>query len=88
MKPKDDACGGDKYAWREARRRQSSARICVEHTIAELRQWAPLRRFTGRREMYAETHIAIACLVSDRAAKRPSRPRTSTELVLARGTDC
>ncbi|MFC9246230.1 hypothetical protein ACFT7S_20205 [Streptomyces sp. NPDC057136] len=67
-----------KYAGREARRRQSSARICVEHTNAELRQWAPLRRFTGRRETYAETHIAIACLVSDKAAKRPSRPRTST----------
>lgn len=83
-KPTDDACAGDKYAWREARRRQSSARICVEHTNAELRQWAPLRRFTGRRETYAETHIAIACLVSDRAAKRPSRTRTSTELVLAR----
>ncbi|MFD6938034.1 MULTISPECIES: transposase family protein [Streptomyces] len=36
--PKGDACDGDKYAWREARRRQSSARICVEHTNAELRQ--------------------------------------------------
>jgi hypothetical protein len=54
----------------------------------ELRQWAPLRRFTGRRETYAETHIAIACLVSDRAAKRPSRPRTSSELVLARTIAC
>ncbi|WP_405690460.1 transposase family protein [Streptomyces sp. NBC_00057] len=86
--PKDNACDGDKYAWREARRRQSSARICVEHTNAELRQWAPLRRFTGRRETHAETHIAIACLVSDRAAKRPSRPRTNTELVLARTIAC
>ncbi|MFC8126405.1 transposase family protein [Streptomyces sp. NPDC057302] len=30
-KPKDEVCDGDKYAWREARRRQSSARVCVEH---------------------------------------------------------
>ncbi|MFB6963011.1 hypothetical protein ACFCYB_40135, partial [Streptomyces sp. NPDC056309] len=62
--------------------------ICVEHTNAELRQWAPLRRFTGRRETYAETHLAIAGLVSDRAARRPTRRETSTELVLARGTTC
>lgn len=87
-KPKDEACDGDKRAWREGRRRQSSARICVEHTNAELRQWAPLRRFTGRRETYAETHLAIAGLVSDRAARRPTRRETSTELVLARGAAC
>lgn len=83
-KPKDTACDGDKRAWTEARRRQSSARICVEHTHAELRQWAPLRRFTGRRETYSETHLAIAALVSDRSAKRPTRRWTSTELVLVR----
>ncbi|MFF8911705.1 transposase family protein [Streptomyces olivaceoviridis] len=83
-KPKGDACDGDKYAWREMRRRQSSDRICVEHTNAELRQWAPLRRFTGRREMYAETHLAIAGLISDRAARRPTRRRASTEIVLVR----
>ncbi|MGW3829085.1 transposase family protein [Streptomyces sp. NPDC005071] len=86
-KPRKDACDGDKYAWREARRRQSSARICVEHTNAELRQWAPLRRFTGRRESYGETHAAIAGLVSDRAAKRPTRRRTSTELGRVPGSD-
>ncbi|MFE7112557.1 transposase family protein [Streptomyces sp. NPDC057575] len=86
--PKDDACDGDKRAWSEARRRQSSARICVEHTNAELRQWAPLRRFTGRREIYAETHLAIAGLVSDRPAQRPTRRRTSTELVLVRNSTC
>ncbi|WP_406300792.1 transposase family protein (plasmid) [Embleya sp. NBC_00888] len=44
-KPKDDVCDGDRYAWREARRRQFSARICVEHTNAELRQWAPAEFF-------------------------------------------
>ncbi|MFI5816775.1 transposase family protein [Streptomyces sp. NPDC051643] len=37
----DEACDGNRYAWQEARRRQSSARICVEHTNAELRRWAP-----------------------------------------------
>jgi hypothetical protein len=48
-KPKDEACDGDKYAWRETRQRRSSARICVEHTNAELRRRAPLRRFVARR---------------------------------------
>ncbi|UQA90556.1 hypothetical protein [Streptomyces halobius] len=46
------------------------------------------RRFTGRRETYAETHLAIAGLVSDRTARRPTRRETSTELVLARDTAC
>ncbi|MFD7972099.1 transposase family protein [Streptomyces clavifer] len=85
-KPADKACDGDTYAWRETRRRQSSARICVEHSNAELRQWAPLRRFTGRRETYAETHLAIAGLVSDRSAQRATRRQTSTELVLVSDT--
>ncbi|WP_406309096.1 transposase family protein [Streptomyces sp. NBC_00623] len=87
-KPKNEACDGDKRAWHEARRHQSSARICVEHTNAELRQWAPLRRFTGRREIYEETHLAIAGLVSDRSAQRPNRRRTSTALILVRNGAC
>ncbi|WTJ47359.1 transposase [Streptomyces atratus] len=87
-KPAEDACDGDKRAWREMRRRQSSARICVEHTNAEYKQWRPLQRYTGRRETYAETHLAIASLVSDRSARRPTRRRTNTELVLARNTVC
>ncbi|MEK2479713.1 transposase family protein [Streptomyces noursei] len=81
-KPKDDACDGEMRAWHEARHRQSSARICVEHANAELRQWAPMRRFTGRRDTYDQTHRAIAALISDRAAKRPTRHDHSTELVL------
>ncbi|MGW6412650.1 transposase family protein [Streptomyces vinaceus] len=80
-KLKDDAPEGDKRAWREARRRQSSARIRVEHTNAEYKQWRPLQRYTGRREDYAETHLAITGLVSDRPARRATRRRTSTELV-------
>jgi hypothetical protein len=87
-KPKEDACDGDQRAWREARRRQSSARICVEHTNAELRQWAPMRRFTGPRESFPETQRAIAGLISDRASRRPTRREHSTELVLARTAAC
>ncbi|MFF9569866.1 transposase family protein [Streptomyces sp. NPDC014685] len=87
-KPKDDAPLGEHYAWREQRRRQSSRRICVEHTNAEFKQWRPLQRFTGRRETHAEPHLAIAGLVSDRSARRATRRKTSTELVLARQTAC
>ncbi|MEV7479430.1 transposase family protein [Streptomyces halstedii] len=83
-KPKGDAPLGEHYAWQEMRRRQSSARICVEHTNAELRQWRPLQRYTTRREDYAETHCAIASLVSDRSAHRPTHRELSTALVLAR----
>ncbi|MEK2478979.1 transposase family protein [Streptomyces noursei] len=79
--PKDDAPLGERYAWREERRRQSSSRICVEHTIAEEKKWRPLQRYLGRREYYAETHAAIAGLVSDHAARRPTRRRTGAELV-------
>jgi hypothetical protein len=87
-KPRDDAGEGDKRAWREARRRQSSRRIVVEHTNAELKQWHPLQRYTGRRATYAETHLAIAAHVSDRAARRTTRHRHSTDIVLARQTSC
>lgn len=44
------------YGWREHKRRQSSRRIRVEHANAEVRQWRPLQRYTGRRETYGETH--------------------------------
>ncbi|MFB7083611.1 transposase [Streptomyces sp. NPDC056308] len=65
-RPKDDAPPGEHHARREQRRRQSSQRICVEHTNAECTQWRALQRFTGRRETRAETHLAIAGIVSDR----------------------
>lgn len=87
-KPKEDAPQGDHLAWREHRRRQSSRRICVEHAQAELKQWRPLQRYTGRQDAYAETHLAIAGLVSDRAAARATRRKPSTELVLARQAAC
>ncbi|MGW1803026.1 hypothetical protein ACWCQN_46230 [Streptomyces sp. NPDC001984] len=53
-----------------------------------MRQWRPLQRYTARRETYAETHRAIAGLVCDRAARRPTRPVHSTELVLTRQAAC
>ncbi|MFE2936103.1 transposase [Streptomyces sp. NPDC059278] len=87
-KPKDKAPLGENYAWREARRRQSSARICVEHAIGEEKKWRPLQWYLGRRDSYTETHAAIAGLVSDRAARRPTRRHTSTELVLAWKAAC
>ncbi|WP_331756163.1 transposase (plasmid) [Streptomyces anulatus] len=87
-KPKDKVPLGENYAWREARRRESSARICVEHTIGEEKKWRPLQRYLGRRDSYAETHAAIAGLVSDRAARRPTRRHTSTELVPAWKAAC
>ncbi|MFE7244677.1 transposase family protein [Streptomyces sp. NPDC057580] len=84
----DNAPLSERFGWREMRRRQSSRRICVEHANAEHRQWRPLQRYTGRRETYGDTHRAIAGLVSDRAAKRATRRRTSTELVPVSTTAC
>ncbi|WP_240805278.1 hypothetical protein [Streptomyces sp. A1547] len=55
-----------------------------KHTNGEFKQWRSLQRFTGRRETYVETHLAIAGLVSDRSARRATRRNTGTELVLAR----
>jgi hypothetical protein len=78
-KPPKDAPAEQIAAYKQARTRQSSRRICVEqssrricveHAIAEHKQWRPLQRYIGRREAYAQTHLAIAGLVSDRAARR------------------
>ena len=69
-KPAKDASAQEVTVWEEARKEQSSERICVEHTNAEHKQWRPLQRYLGRREYYDETHLAIACLVSDRTAER------------------
>ncbi|MFJ4575545.1 transposase family protein [Streptomyces sp. NPDC088846] len=87
-KPGEDAGDGEHRAWREAKRRQSSARICIEHTNAELKKWRPLQRYTGCRATYGETQAAIASLVSDRSARRPTRRRTSTALVPVHTTTC
>jgi hypothetical protein len=68
LKPKKDAPPEDLAAWEEARTKQSSERICVEHANAEHKQWRPLQRWIGRREYFDQTYQAIASLVSDRAA--------------------
>jgi hypothetical protein len=53
-----------------ARKQQSSRRICIEHAIAEPKQWRTLQRYTGRREYFEDTALAIGGLVSDRCANR------------------
>jgi hypothetical protein len=70
LKPKKDATAEETAAYEEQRHRQSSERICVEHANAELKQWRPLQRYLGRRDDFDETFLAIAGLVSDRAAER------------------
>ncbi len=70
LKPKKDAPPEEVAAWDEARHRQSSERICVEHANAEHKQWRTLQRYLGRRENFDETYMAVAGLVSDRAAER------------------
>jgi len=54
----------------QARHAQSSTRICVEHAIADSKNWRSLQRWTGRRQYLPETIQAIGSLVSDRAAAR------------------
>ena len=70
LKPKKDAPPEETAAWNEQRHRQSSERICVEHANAEHKQWRALQRYLGRREDFDETYMAVAGLVSDRAAER------------------
>jgi DDE superfamily endonuclease/Helix-turn-helix of DDE superfamily endonuclease len=69
-KPASDAMPEDTAAWEQARHAQSPARICVEHAIADSKNWRPLQRWLGRRDALPETILAIGSLVSDRAATR------------------
>ena len=69
-KPSKDAPAKQIAVYEAARKQQSSRRICVEHAIAEPKGWRSLQRWIGRREYYAQTHLAVAGLVSDRAARR------------------
>jgi hypothetical protein len=69
-KPGKDARPEETIHWEQNRHQQSSQRICIEHAIAEPKQWRPLQRYLGRREHFQETALAIAGLVSDRAAAR------------------
>jgi hypothetical protein len=70
LKPKKDAAPEETAAYETERHRQSSERICVEHANAEHKQWRVLQRYLGRREEFDETYLAVAGLVSDRAAER------------------
>jgi DDE superfamily endonuclease/Helix-turn-helix of DDE superfamily endonuclease len=70
LKPGKDATPQETAAYEEQRHKQSSERICVEHANAEFKQWRPLQRFTGRRDEFEETFLAIGGLISDRAAER------------------
>jgi hypothetical protein len=69
-KPRKDAPPEETARWEQERHQQSSQRICIEHAIAEPKQWRSLQRWIGRREYFQETALAIAGLVSDRAAAR------------------
>jgi hypothetical protein len=70
LKPKKDATAEETATYETQRHQQSSERICVEHANAEHKQWRPLQRYLGRREDFDETFLAVAGLVSDRAAER------------------
>jgi len=70
LPPAKDAPAEVLATYQQARTQQSSRRICVEHAIAEHKQWRTLQRYLGRRDAYPETYLAIAGLVSDRAARR------------------
>ncbi len=69
-KPGKDATSGQVTEREAARKQQSSRRICIEHAIAEPKQWRTLQRYTGRREYFHDTALAIGGLVSDRCADR------------------
>jgi hypothetical protein len=69
-KPKTGAVPSQVIGREAARKQQSSRRICIEHAIAEPKQWRTLQRYIGRREHFADTALAIAGLVSDRTAER------------------
>jgi hypothetical protein len=69
-KPGKDASPEEISAWKTARKAQSASRICVEHAIAEPKQWRSMQRWISRRENFAPSARAIAGLVSDRSAIR------------------
>ena len=69
-KPPKDAAPEQIAGYEQCRKAQSSQRICVEHAIAEPKQWRPLQRCIGRREYFEETMHASTALVSDRCAER------------------
>jgi hypothetical protein len=69
-KPGKDAPPDRVNTWEQERHQQSRERICIEHAIAEPKQWRTLQRYIGRRGHLDDTAQAIAGLVSDRSADR------------------
>ena len=49
-KPGKNAAPEDTASWEQHRHQQSSQRICIEHTIAEPKQWRTMQRWIGRRQ--------------------------------------
>lgn len=61
-KPAKNAPPEQAIRWEQQRHQQSSRRICIEHAIAEPKQWRTLQRWTGHRGKFQETALAIAGL--------------------------
>ncbi len=58
-KPKTGAAHSQIIEQEAARKQQSSRRICIEHAIAEPKQWRTLQRYIGRREHFADTALDL-----------------------------
>jgi len=65
-RPTSAAPAPDVAVFEKTRKTQSSARISVEHGIAETKAWRPLQRWIGKRDHLPEAALAIAALASDR----------------------
>jgi hypothetical protein len=72
--PVKDAPAEAVATYKQVRKQQSSGRIYVEHAIAEHKGWRPLQRYlaavTPTPTPIWRSPLAIAGLVSDRAARR------------------
>jgi hypothetical protein len=87
-KPSADSGPSGCNACDHARRRQSQQRIMVEHASAEIRQWRSLQRWTGDPRRSTRSHRRDRRPGLRGSAKRPTRSRPGTELVLVRHAAC
>jgi hypothetical protein len=69
-KPSKDAPAEQLAIYEVARKRQSSQQDLCRACHRRPKQWRSLQRWIGRRQYYAQTHLAVAGLVADRAARR------------------
>jgi hypothetical protein len=79
VKPTKDAPPDRIAAYETARQAQSSQRIPAEHTIAAIKRWRTLQRFTGRRDALPDTIRAITSLAS-RPRRQPLNPPPPTSI--------